>query len=68
MFRKCCHSKNLTVNYFLARGDFCHLLRTFANSLDPDLDRQNVGPDLDLNCLIVFLKEFFEKVKFEKNL
>ena len=27
------------------------LLLTFANSLDPDQDRQNVGPDLDLNSL-----------------
>ena len=24
---------------------------TFANSLDPDQDRQNVGPDLDPNHL-----------------
>ena len=41
---------------------------TFANSLDPDQARQNIGPDLDLNCLtmMVFLKEFFEKVYFEK--
>ena len=31
-------------------GDFCHLLITFANSLDPDQARQNVGPDLDPNC------------------
>ena len=23
----------------------------FANSLDPDQARQNVGPDLDPNCL-----------------
>ena len=29
----------------------CHLLITFANSLDPDQARQNVGPDLDPNCL-----------------
>ena len=29
----------------------CHLLITFANSLDPDQDRQNVGPDLDRNGL-----------------
>ena len=29
----------------------CRLLITFANSLDPDQDRQNVGPDLDPNCL-----------------
>ena len=24
---------------------------TLVNSLDPDQDRQNVGPDLDPNCL-----------------
>ena len=34
-----------------ASGNFCHLLITFANSLDPDQARQNVGPDLDPNCL-----------------
>ena len=38
-------------NSFLASDDFCPLLITFANSLDPDQDRQNVGPDLDLNSL-----------------
>ena len=27
------------------------LLITLANSLDPDLDRQNIGSDLDSNCL-----------------
>ena len=27
------------------------LLKTFANSLDPDQARQNAGPDLDPNCL-----------------
>ena len=32
------------------RGDFCCLLILFANSLDPDQARQNVGPDLDPNC------------------
>ena len=37
----------LWVNSFLARG----LLMTFANSLDHDQDRQNVGPDLDQNQL-----------------
>ena len=33
-----------------------------SNGLDPDQDRQNVGPDLDLkpfDTLIVFLEEFF---------
>ena len=31
-----------SLNFFLARGDFYHLLIAFANSL---------GPDLDPNCL-----------------
>ena len=38
-------------NSLPASSDFCHLLITFANSLYPDLARQNVGPDLDPNCL-----------------
>ena len=33
------------------RVDFCCLLITFANSLDPDQASQSVGPDLDPNCL-----------------
>ena len=36
---------------FLARGDFCRLLITVANSMDSDYDRRSVGPDLDPNCL-----------------
>ena len=46
----------------------CRLLITFANSLDPDQAQHNVRPDLDSNCLtlMVFLKEFFEKVDFKK--
>ena len=39
------------INSFLASGDFCHLLISFSNSLDPDQDGQNVGPDLDPNRL-----------------
>ena len=39
------------LNAFPATGDFCRLLITFANSLDPDQARQNVGSDLDPNCL-----------------
>ena len=31
----------------LASGDFCCLMITFANSLNPIQDRPNVGPDLD---------------------
>ena len=38
-------------NSLPASSDFCHLLITFANSLDSDQARQNVGPDLDPNCL-----------------
>ena len=56
-------------NSFLASSDFCQLLVTFANRLDPDQDQQNVDPDLDRNCLthqIVFLKGFF-KVHFKKS-
>ena len=30
---------------------FCPLQITFSNSLDPDQAEQNVGPDLDPNCL-----------------
>ena len=35
--------------------------------MDPDQARQNVGPNLDPNCLtlMVFLKIFLEKVDFE---
>ena len=40
-------------NFVLASSDFCHLLITFANSLDPDQDRQNVCPGLDPNHLIL---------------
>ena len=44
------------MNCFFASGDFCRLLITFVNSLDPD----------KTDTLIVFLKEFLKKVKFEK--
>ena len=39
---------------YYARGDFCRLQITFAKSLAPDQDRQNVGPDLDPNRLTSF--------------
>ena len=39
-----------TINSFLASGNFCRLLITFANSLDLDQDRCFVGPDLDPSC------------------
>ena len=44
-------SRGLTV---LPRNrDFCHLLITFAASLDPDQAQEKFGTDLDLNCLII---------------
>ena len=39
-------------------GDFCRLLITFANSLDPDQAWQNVGPDLNPNCLTFWWYSF----------
>ena len=43
----------------------CRLLITFANSLEPDQARQNVGPDLDQNCLTAGIPDFvFEEVDF----
>ena len=35
---------------FLSADNLC----TFANGLAPDQDRQNVGPDLDPNCLTLW--------------
>ena len=58
---------NNTVISFRASGDFCCLLITFANSLDPD---QNICPDLDSNCLIVWLcslKNFLKKIILKKS-
>ena len=40
--------------YFLASGDFCHLLITFEKGLDSTQDGQIVSTDMDPNCLIVF--------------
>ena len=44
-------SLSLTRSLLALNSDFCHQLITFASSLDPDQDRQNVGLDLDPNCL-----------------
>ena len=46
--------RNSTLNMLyslLASGEFCRLLLIFANSLDVDHARLNVGPDLDPNRL-----------------
>ena len=41
----------------------------FANSFNPDQDQQNVGPDLDPNCLALWSvpERIFWKVNFEKS-
>ena len=48
----------------------CHLLITFANGLDSDQVWQNVGLDLDINCLtlMVFLKVDLKKIAGIKNM
>ena len=43
------------INSFLASGNFCHLLISFANSFD--LKRQSGSGSKPLDTLIVFLKE-----------
>ena len=54
------------LNSFFASGDFCRLLITFVNSMDPGQDCQNVSLDLDPNCLILLIAFLFNKVHFEK--
>ena len=49
----------------LAR-DFCRLLITFANILDPDQDRQNGSGSKPFDNLMLFLKDFFKKLILKK--
>ena len=70
-YRYCILNQNILsfLNSFPASGDFCRLLITFANSLDLDQARQNVGPDLDPNCLTLWWysrKIFFKNVNLKK--
>ena len=46
----------------------CGLLKTFANSLELDQDRQNIDPDLDPSCFttIVLMKDFWKKLILKK--
>ena len=56
-----------TINSFPASGDFCRLLITFANSLNPDKARQNGRSESKLfDTLMVFLKDFLKKVNYKK--
>ena len=58
----------------MIEGEFCRLLMTFVNSLDPDQDRDNVDPDLDTDHLyfdngpeIVFLEKLILKKSADDN-
>ena len=59
---------SVQINSFLASGGFCRLLITFANSLDQDQDQQILVLIWiqSVDTLIVFLKEAFAKVNFER--
>ena len=62
-------------NYLFARGAFCRLLITFANSVDPNQDQQKGGPDLNPFTVwhsdsvpeSIFLKSYFFKKKSADN-
>ena len=47
--------------------EFCRLLLTCALNLDPDQDRQNVGPDLGQNFLALCRKLIFKKPTDDEN-
>ena len=52
------------LNCLSARGDFCYLLLTFANSLDPDQARHNLG----LICIqTVWNPDVIEKIQHPKS-
>ena len=46
----------------------CRLLMAFKNNLDQDQTQQNVGPDLDPNCLQLILYLIFEKKILKKSI
>ena len=56
-------------NSLHASGEFCHLPIAFANSSKPDQDQQNVGLDLDPNCLtfLVVMGDLFVSKKVGKD-
>ena len=62
----------LTVDSYLTSvSGRSHIILVWsADNFSPNLDKdQNVGPDLNPSCLtqMVFLKEFFRIIDFEKN-
>ena len=55
------------LNSFLDSSDFCHVLITFANSLDLDQDRKNVSPDLNPNLFDTLIKLILKKKSADDN-
>ena len=49
--------QNSSIISFCVSGDNCRLPITFANSLDPDQDQQNVGPDSTLGKNYYYVKK-----------
>ena len=45
------HIASPRIYFFICQWRFCHLLKIFENSLDPDQNLQNVGRDMDPNHL-----------------
>ena len=51
-------------NFLRPVSNFCHLLTTLLNRLDPEQARQYVWRGMNLNCLtlVIFVKENFENI------
>ena len=45
----------------------CQLVSSLDHPRKKFVPRQNVGPDMDSNCLTLFLKDIFEKKDFKRN-
>ena len=61
------NNMGLFVHYFfLASGDFCCLLKTFANSLDSDTECPSWSGSKLLDTLIFFWKNFLKKLIWKK--
>ena len=50
-------SADILQNHFLKKKKFRNTIRV-PNSLDPDQDKQNVGPDLGPNCFQMLSLDF----------
>ena len=61
----------MCIIYCLSASDnFCCLLITFANNVDPSQAQQSLWPDLDPNFLklIVFISDFWKYIILKKKL